>query len=211
VSFRAFWASKLTWKSLYFNKKILFCPAIGPGPPEPPLSTPVCGGPKELSAKCLESMTARGETIASSDWLRMNADETQSLWFGRRNQLNWKRVATVGCWSQLLKLRIKPRRYYRQSVKHVRPCFVTLSGVLFPAALTLADQIVTDYWHDKDACPYVYQQPFRLLQQLTVWCEWRLAQESSNCSECCSSCHDRHQKVWPHHTSPAWTPLASSS
>jgi len=40
VSFRAFWASKLTWKSVYFNKKlyILFCPAGGGhGPPGHPL------------------------------------------------------------------------------------------------------------------------------------------------------------------------------
>jgi len=41
VSFRAFWASKLTWKSLYYNQKILFCPVIGGGGAGPPLSTPV--------------------------------------------------------------------------------------------------------------------------------------------------------------------------
>jgi len=39
VNFRALWASKLTWKSLYFNKKILFARPLGggPGPPGPSL------------------------------------------------------------------------------------------------------------------------------------------------------------------------------
>jgi len=36
VSFRAFWASKLTWKSLYFNKKISFARPLGGWAPWPP-------------------------------------------------------------------------------------------------------------------------------------------------------------------------------
>ena len=42
-----------------------------------------------------------------------------------------QRVTIAGRHSQFLKLRLEPRRHYRQSVKHVRPSFITLSGVLF--------------------------------------------------------------------------------
>jgi len=62
----------------------------------------------------------------------------------------------------------------------------------------------------KTLCTCLHKQPYWLLQQLAVRCQWRHAEEATSTSERSCSGGDGSTKVRPRHAGASWTSLASS-
>ena len=160
----------------------------------------------------------RGWKPSTRGWevtrLKMNADKTQLIWLGTKQQLNKLSVTGLSavCQGGLVVYGLRPRFYSGQTSDHERPHIGSVSVLLLAATSTPTCQVVADVWHRNDTCTCLHQQPSWLLQQLAVRCRWRVVEETTRRSECsCSGgdC-DANKKVRPHHAGASWPPLASS-
>ena len=124
----------------------------------------------------------------TSNRLKMNADKTQLLWLGTRQQLEKLTITNL----QLLSARVSFSTTISDlgvlidsqlSMSGLRR--FTLPGMLLSTRSSAPPgQIVTDRGSHEDPCACIRQQPARLLQQFVAWCQRQPAEDAAESSQC---------------------------